>query len=556
MYFNFYYTKMKRFIIPMISTAVLSVVLCVGCKNTTPQEEPEVSPLQQKVDEYALVKLTTDLSVLSVKEQQLIPIFIEIADIMDELFWEQSFGDKSVLDTITDGAMKEFAMLQYGAWDRLDGEKPFVPGYGEKPKGANFYPQDMTKEEFDALDNPLKDSQYSILRRDADKQLIVIPYHEAYAEKLAKVDSLLGEAIALAENPGMKNYLEKRREAFRTDEYFESDMAWMDMKDSKLDFVVGPIENYEDALNGYKTAYEAFILVKDEKWSNDLATITKMLPDLQKQLPCDPKYKKEVPGTESDLNVYDVIYYAGDCNAASKTIAINLPNDERVHLQKGTRRLQLKNAMKAKYETILVPIANLLIDDSQLENVKFDAFFGNVCYHEVAHGLGVKNTPKGNLRQALKEQYSAWEEAKADICGLFLTQTLIQQGVITNATVEDAYITFIAGIFRSVRFGATEAHGIANMMCFNYMDEHGAFTRSEDGKYTINVEKAKEAMEGWAALILEVEGEGDYDRAKSYAAEHGVIRPQLQADLSRISEANIPIDIRYDQGLKALGLAK
>lgn len=544
---------MKKIFIPFMAFAMLA---SVGCKNKT-AEEQSVSELQQKVDEYAEFTLTTDLSVLSEKEKQLIPIFIQIGEIMDDLYWEQYFGteNRKALDTLSDPAMKAFAMIQYGAWDRLDSEKPFIPGFAERPLGANFYPADMTVAEFDALMDPMKTSQYTILRRE-NGSLKVIPYHEAYAEQLAKVDELLGQAIDLAEDPGLKNYLTERRKAFQTDDYFASDMAWMDMKQSKLDFVVGPIENYDDALFGYKTSYEAFILVKDESWSNDLAKFVKMLPDLQKQLPCDPKYKQEVPGTESDLNVYDVIYYAGDCNSASKTIAINLPNDERVQLKKGARRLQLKNAMQAKFENIMMPIAKMFVCDDQIDNVNFNAFFSNVCFHEVAHGLGIKNTVngKGNLREALKNQYSAWEEAKADICGLFLTTTLIEKGEITNCSVEDAYVTFIAGILRSVRFGATEAHGIANMMCFNYLQDNGAFTRNADGKYVVNVEKAKAAMESWAALILRVEGEGDYDFAKDYASKNGVIRADLQKDLDAIRDARIPRDIRYNQGLKALGL--
>lgn len=544
---------MKKIFIPFMAFAMLA---SVGCKNKTVAQDP-VDELQQKVDEYAEFTLTTDLSVLSEKEKQLIPIFIQIGEIMDDLYWEQYFGteNRKALDTLSDPAMKAFAMIQYGAWDRLDSEKPFIPGFAERPLGANFYPADMTVAEFDALMDPMKTSQYTILRRE-NGSLKVIPYHEAYAEQLAKVDELLGQAIDLAEDPGLKNYLTERRKAFQTDDYFASDMAWMDMKQSKLDFVVGPIENYDDALFGYKTSYEAFILVKDESWSNDLAKFVKMLPDLQKQLPCDPKYKQEVPGTESDLNVYDVIYYAGDCNSASKTIAINLPNDERVQLKKGARRLQLKNAMQAKFENIMMPIAKMFVCDDQIDNVNFNAFFSNVCFHEVAHGLGIKNTVngKGNLREALKNQYSAWEEAKADICGLFLTTTLIEKGEITNCSVEDAYVTFIAGILRSVRFGATEAHGIANMMCFNYLQDNGAFTRNADGKYVVNVEKAKAAMESWAALILRVEGEGDYDFAKDYASKNGVIRADLQKDLDAIRDARIPRDIRYNQGLKALGL--
>jgi hypothetical protein len=320
--------------------------------------------------------------------------------------------------------------------------------------------------------------------------------------------------------------------------------------------VVGPIENYDDDRYGYKTSYEAFVLVRDRKWSDRLAHFTEMLPELQKELPCDPRYKKEVPGTESDINVYDVIYYAGDCNAGSKTIAINLPNDEDVQLKKGTRRLQLKNAMQAKFDKILLPIAKLMISNGQLKNVKFDAFFNNVCFHEVAHGLGIKNTinGKGTVREALQNQYSAWEEAKADICGLYIVQTLIERGHITDITVEDAYVTFIAGLMRSVRFGATEAHGVANMMCFNYLQDNGAFSKDKQGRYTVNIKNMRKAVEGWAALVIKTEGDGDYKAAKNYAAKNGVVRPELQKDLQVIEKADIPIDIRYKQGRDALDL--
>ena len=514
--------------------------------------------MKKKVEQYAPFVLKYDIGQLSREEAELVGIFIQIADVMDDIYWEQAFGqdNRKKLRELKDPYMRQFAEIQYGAWDRLDAERPFIPGYGPKPAGANFYPKDMTKEEFEKLDDPMKTSQYTILQRNGKGDLEVIPYHKAYEKHLKRVYELLDKAIELAKDDGLRKYLETRREALSTDNYFESDMMWMDMKDSRLDIVFGPIENYEDALYGYKTAYEAFVLIKDEKWSNDLARFTKMLPELQKQLPCDPKYKKEVPGTESDLNVYDVIYYAGDCNAGSKTIAINLPNDEKVQLKKGSRRLQLKNAMEAKFQNILVPIANLMISKEQLKNIKFDAFFSNVCYHEVAHGLGIKNTVtgKGNVRQALKNQYSAWEEAKADICGLYIVQTLIERGEIKGITVEDAYVTYLAGLLRSVRFGATEAHGIANMMCFNYMQDKGAFTRNKEGKYVVDSKKMRAALESWAALVIKTEGEGDYDAAKAYADKNGKVRPDLAKDLKAIEKANIPLDIRYEQGAKVLGL--
>ena len=535
----------------------ISILAAVGCNNKKAVEEK--SEIQQKVDEYAEFTLTSDLiQNLSANEKELLKVFIQIGEVMDDIYWDEYFGNENRrnLDTLTDPAIRAFAEIQYGAWDRLDSEKPFIPGFGERPLGANFYPTDMTKEEYDALQDPLKESQYSVIRRNAEGALEVLPYHVAFADQMAKVDSLMGKAIELAENPGLKKYLEARREAFRTDDYFNSDMVWMDMKDSKLDFVVGPIENYDDALNGLKCSHEAFVLVKDEQWSNDLSKFAAMLPEMQKLLPCDPKYKKEVPGTDCDINVYDVVYYAGDCNAGSKTIAINLPNDERVQLAKGSRRLQLKNAMRAKYDNIMVPIANLILCPEQVDSVTFNAFFGNTCYHEVAHGLGIKNTVtgRGPCRQALGAEYSAWEEAKADVCGLFLTEQLIERGEITNTTVAQNYITFIAGLLRSVRFGATEAHGRANIMCYNYFKEHGAFTRNADGKYVINVDKAREAARGWAAIIIAMEGEGDMAAAKAYSDKNGKIGSELQADLDKIRDANIPRDIRYNQGVKALGL--
>ncbi|MDR0365181.1 MAG: Zn-dependent hydrolase [Bacteroidales bacterium] len=547
---------MKKVGILMLAV-LFAFASCDNAKKEQKQKTDEkVNVMKAKVDEFASVKLTTDFSGLSEKERRMIPVLIDIAKIMDKLFWTQSFGDKSLLDKIEDPYMKEFAMINYGPWDRLDGMKPFVPGYEEKLMGANFYPHDMTVEEFEAFDDPDKDNLYTVIVRDEQGKLKTVWYNDYYKAQLSKVIDLMNKAIELAEDPGLKNYLQLRVKAFQTDDYFASDMAWMDMKESRIDFVVGPIENYEDRLFGYKTAYESFVLVKDEKWSADLAKFTKMLPALQTALPCDSKFKQEVPGSDSDLNVYDAIYYGGDCNSGSKTIAINLPNDERVHLEKGARRLQLKNSMKAKFDLILMPIAELMMDQSQLKNIKFDAFFSNVTFHEVAHGLGIKNTinGKGNIREALKEQYMSWEEAKADILGLFMVEYLVEKGEITNCTVEDAYATFIAGILRSVRFGASSAHGQANMMAYNLFEDKGAFARNAEGKYLIDFEKSKSALREWAALILEVEGEGKYDFAKNYNEINGRIRPSLQADLDKINHANIPRDIRFEQGVESLEL--
>ena len=546
---------MKKLIYGCLVICLFAFTSCQK-KDNTPKKETTKSSMQEKVDEFATVRLTTDLSKLTSNEKELIKIFFEIGDIMDDLYWKQTYGNKNDMDTISDPYSRKFAMINYGPWERFNGLKPFVAGFGEKPLGANFYPKDMTDAEYKALKDKNKDSQYTVLRRDNKGKLVVKWYHEEYKEELTKVDSLLAKAITLADNAGLKKYLTERRKAFQTDDYLASDMAWMDMKQSKLDFVVGPIENYEDRRFGSKASYESFILVKDEKWSNDLAKFTKMLPQLQKNLPVDPKFKKEIPGTDSDLNVYDVIFYGGDCNAGGKTIAINLPNDERVQLKKGARRLQLKNAMKAKFDKILMPIAEQIMVKDQMKNIKFEAFFSNVTFHEVSHGLGIKNTinKKGGVRKALGNQYSAWEEAKADILGLYMVTSLVKEKQITNITEEDAYATFIAGIIRSVRFGAAEAHGQANMMCFNYFEDQGAFSRNKDGKYVINFAKAKKAMETWAALIIKVEGEGDFAFAKQYNEKNGIIRPELKKDLEKINGAKIPKDIIYEQGRTVLGL--
>lgn len=537
-----------------LSASLLGVVAVTATLFSCSNQQQE-SPLKAKVEEYARVELKSDLvNNLNDKEKELVRIFFQVGEITDNLFWKQTFGDKSQLDTITDSYAKEFAMIQYGAWDRLDNNKPFLAGYGEKPAVCNYYPHDITAEEFDAFEDANKNSWYTVIRRNEDGSLKSVWYHEAYAEEIGRICTLLEKAVTLAEDPGLKNYLEKRIEAFKTDDYLESDLAWMDMKDSKIDFVTGPIESYDDKFQETKASYESFILLKDEARSKDLTKFVSMLPALQKELPCAPEYKTFVPGTSSDLNVYDAVYYAGDCNAGSKTIAINLPNDERVHALKGTRRLQLRNSMKAKFDKILLPIGQLIVTPEQQKYLNFDAFFWNVTFHEVAHGLGVKQTINTNesVDAVMGTEKTSWEEAKADILGLFMVTKLIEMGEITNITAEDAITTYIAGILRSVRFGAASSHGKANMMCFNYMEKAGAFSRDAKGQYVIDFEKAKEAMNGWAALILQTQGNGNIEFATKYRAENGGITPALQADLNKINEAGIPRDITFIQGVDVL----
>ncbi|MCK9423630.1 MAG: Zn-dependent hydrolase [Bacteroidales bacterium] len=519
----------------------------------------EDSLVKTKINEFVMVRLKTDITKLTDKERKMIPLLIEVGKIMDDLYWKQVIGDKKkFMDSISSPFVKRFADINYGPWERLNGNQPFIKGYGTKPAGVNFYPKDMSKTEFEKWQNKDKMSQYTIIRRKSDKTLTNIWYHEAFKEELAKAANLLNLAASLAEEPGLQKYLQLRAKALVTDDYFMSDMAWMEMKDNTIDFVVGPIENYEDELFGYKTAYESALLVKDKEWSQKLAKFAKFLPELQEQLPVAAAYRNEKPGADSDLNAYDIIYVSGHSNAGSKTIAINLPNDEKVQLAKGSRRLQLKNAMRAKFDYILLPIARLLIDSAQQKNIKFDAFFSNVMFHEVAHGLGIKNTinGKGTVRDALKEKYSSFEEAKADILGLYMVTKLIDKGEIKDVTKEDCFVTYMAGLIRSVRFGAASAHGKANMMCFNYFADKGAFERAANGSYKVNFNKIASAMNDWSAQVLTFEGNGDYQGASTYMDTNGTIREDLQKDIARLKTARIPVDIIYSQGLSFLGLTK
>lgn len=516
----------------------------------------EPATARQRLEQYVTVRLVTDLEPLSPRQRQMIPLLIQAGSIMDECFWYEAYGDRQqLLGSITDPDTRRFAQINYGPWDRLGSNRPFVAGVGPKPPGANYYPADMTKGEFEAARLAGKDGLYTFIRRGEDGALKVVPYRDQFAPQMQRAAKLLRQAADLAEDAGLRRYLLLRADALLTDDYQPSDLAWLDMHDNTIDVVIGPIENYEDQLYGYKTAHECYVLVKDKQWSGRLAKYSQFLPELQATLPVPDKYKQETPGSDTELNAYDVVYYAGDCNAGSKTIAINLPNDEEVQLKKGTRRLQLKNAMRAKFDKILLPIADELIAEDQRKHVTFDAFFSNTMFHEVAHGLGIKNTLDGGgtVREALKEHAGAIEEGKADILGLHMINQLHQRGEI-KADLNDFYVTFMAGIFRSVRFGASSAHGKANMIRFNFFRQQGAFERQDDGKYRVNPARFSQATRDLSSLLLQLQGDGNYAGAAQLVKEKGVIGGQLQAELDRLRDKGIPVDIVFEQGVDVLGL--
>ena len=541
---------------------ILLVSLVVVSCAEEPPPETAVTALEKvevRPEIYADFTLTADLSHLSDEQRQMIALLIDAAQIMDGLFWRQSFGDdyEAWLDSIADDRTRRFAELNYGPWDALDDDKPFMDGFGPKPLGAQFYPEDMSKEEFEEAYLPGKAGLYTFVRRDPAGDLYLVPFSVEYKEELADTARILREAAKLAKSPDFANYLKLRAAALISDDFQLSDSYWMDVKDNEVDVVIGPIETYLDRLYGYRAAYEAYVLIKDLEWSNRLSRFAGFLPALQEGLPVPDEYKQESPGANADLNAYDVVYYAGHSNAGSKTIAINLPNDEQVQLDKGSRRLQLKNAMQAKYEKILEPIADVLIDESQRRHITFNAFFSNTMFHEVAHGLGIKNTinGKGTVANALQDLASSMEEGKADILGLYMITELHKAGELGDVDLRDFYVTFMTGIFRSVRFGAASAHGKANMVRFNFFLDEGAFVRdAETGRYSVDFDRMATAITNLSRLLLTLQGDGDYEGAKELTESKGVITEQLQADLDRLTNASIPVDIVFQQGIAELGL--
>jgi hypothetical protein len=539
--------------------AALLALLVAACTPASDAPAGATSDMQALVDQYATFRLGYDLSRLSENDREVVRLLIEAVRPMEDVFWMMSYGDREEALALAGGdpATRRYLEINYGPWDRLRGDEPFVEGVGAKPAGARLYPVDMTVEEFEtaAAEKPALRSLYTLVRRGADGALVAVPYHEAFAEQHASAAAKLREAATLASDPDLASYLTLRADALETDEYQASDMAWMDMKDNAIDVVIGPIETYEDQLFGYKAIHEGFVLIKDMAWSERLSRFAALLPGLQEGLPVPAEYKQEMPGTDSDLNAYDVVYYAGEANAGAKTIAINLPNDEEVQRAKGTRRLQLKNAMQAKFDHIMTRITDELIAEDQRQHVTFDAFFANTMFHEVAHGLGVNTTinGRGTVREALREHASPMEEGKADVVGLHMVRRLFESGELTEGSLEDHYVTFLAGIFRSVRFGASDAHGRANMVRFNFFQEMGAFTRDEaTGTYRVDFEVFPRAVDALSEVILTLQGDGDYQGVDALIHEQGIVPPGLQDDLDRLDALGIPRDIVFEQGWSVL----
>lgn len=618
--------------ITWIITALISIVTTMplmaqksGAKSkkvAATAASPSNSVAASRLRMYKKFSLKTDTALLSTAERECITHLIKAAEIADGIFWKQTIGDKKTfLKSIKDTTERKFAEINYGPWDRLNNDEPFLKGYGPKPVGVNFYPNDFSIQGMDS--NVLKfiREPYGIVRdfklpgpinpqKQQDGPIIpepmglpldgvngkryqAIKYGEFYRGDVMKMIDEIGVAAnaIIKEDPEFCQYLRERMGALMMDDYIISDIKWLGLR-GHLDLIIGPIENYEDKLLGAKTSYEAYVLVRDKAWGAKLDKFIAYLPMLQASLPVADEFKPVLnsgqesgigepinePGfppmikpssSLSSLAVFDVVYYGGDCNAGSKTIAVNLPNDEVLQKHFGTRRSQLKNTMQAKFENMVLPISAIVIAPSQQKYINFNAFFSNVMFHEVAHGLGVKNLVNNNIitvRNALGVDYSAIEECKADVLGLYMVTQLFDKKEL-EGSLDDYYVTFVASVFRSVRFGASSAHGKANMIIFNTLLRDEAIVLEQKGKsagdgglekrhYKVNIEKMRQVISDLAAELLMLQGNGDVAGVKTMLAIRGGIDTSMMIDLKRIEKAGIPIDLIFDQGIATLGLGK
>ena len=524
--------------------AALVIAAVISCK------ESKKSPFDRNVADYAVVNIETpDLSGISDNGKEVLNLYRFAADEIDAIYWEQYFGDKkALLDGISDPVQKTFAEINYGPWDRSNG-KSFVEGYEDRLPGASFYPADMTLEEFEAWNNPDKNSPYTLIRRTADGSLESVWYHDAYKEHIEKVGNYLKAAADITIKPSVKKYLLSKAEALRTDSYYESGLAWLDMDDSKMDLVIGPNEAADDQLLGIKRSYEAFVLLKNQARTDELMQYVSRIGEFQQDLPGDPAYKTFQPGAGSNIFSCDALYYAGKANAGVKVIALNLPFDSDVQRDRGTRTILLENIIKAKFNHIVNPSGEVLLAPEAAEHLSSDAFFWNIVFREVAHGLGVKETVDGkvSVEEALGSSALTFEEVKANVAGILLVCKLQDHYDIHHLfTKEDALATFFASMVRSERFGEGSALGRSSIIIYNYLAEAGAFQRKATGQYSLDYGKMEEALSDLTALVLKTQATGDKAFAEEFEAKYSKRSANYDADRMNLGLENIPADIRFN----------
>ncbi len=508
--------------------------------------------LGDKVKQFTETEIKYDKSLLNDNQKKVVENLYYASKIMDDLFFSQVYSKNyEVREQLKSENEKKYFEIMFGPFDRLDHNKPFI-GTAVKPEGANFYPEDMTKEEFNQWvknhpeDEAAFSSEFTVIRRDKDK-LVAIPYSEFYKDKLQKTADYLNKAAEFAENKSLKKYLTTRAAAFLSNDYYESDMAWMDLKDHTIEVVIGPYEVYEDEMFNYKAAFESFLTIMDPEESKKLAVFGSYLNDIEKNLPIDDKHKNFDRGSESPIVVVQEVFSAGDSKAGVQTLAFNLPNDERVREAKGSKKVMLKNVHEAKFEKLLYPIAKVVLDPEQLKYVTFDGFFNHTLMHEMSHGVGpgkIKKDGKDTeVRKELKETYSKMEECKADVLGMYNNMFMIKKGVYPESFANENWVTFLAGTFRSVRFGINEAHGGGNAIIYNYLLEKGAYEYDETSqKVRVNFDKIYDVVKELANVLLTIQAEGDYEASKALIAKYAVNSPSMA--ILRENLNHLPVDIK------------
>jgi hypothetical protein len=528
---------------------------------------PNVGELNQMAARFAPAPLEVDISSLSAGDKKALAKLIEAGRIVNHLFMQQFWsGDLALYDKLQlDKSALGKARLHYfwinkGPWSEIDEHKAFLPGVpAKKPAGANFYPEDMTREEFESWVKAHPDQKeqaegfFTVVRRDANKQTKLVPYSVEYKADLSHAARLLKEAAALTDNASLKKFLTTRAAAFGSNDYFESDMAWMDL-DAPVDVTIGPYETYNDELFGYKAAFEAYINVRDDKESARLAFLGEHLQEIENNLPEDPQYRVAKLGAAAPIRVVNEVFAAGDGNHGVQTAAYNLPNDDKVVQQKGAKRVMLKNIQEAKFKSTLQPISKVVLQPAAQQDLSFELFFTHIVAHELTHGLGPHQIKVGgrdtNPRLELKELYSAIEEAKADVTGLFALQYLMTQadkGAIQAPlphgpdAERQLYTTYLASSFRTLRFGLQDSHAKGMAVQFNYFLDKGAFVANSDGTFSVDISKIKDAVAGLDREFLTLEATGDYAGAKKLMSEMMVLRPEVQKALERLK--GVPTDI-------------
>ena len=537
-------------------TALLILVLIQGCKNE--EQTGEINMMKNKIAKFSKTEINYDESLLNERQKVVVQKLYEAAKIIDNLFLEQvyskNFEIKSQLEnsnTELDKLTLEYFNIMFGPFDRLEDDKPFY-GTETKPKGANFYPADMNKEEFNQWieqhpdQNESFTSEFTVIKRN-NNNLIAVPYSENYKDKLSRVAELLREASLYADNPSLKNYLELRAKAFETNDYYESDMAWMDLKDHTIEVVIGPYEVYEDGLFNYKASFECFLTIVDPLETEKLKIFASFLTDMEKNLPIPDEYKNFERGSESPIVVVQEIFSAGDTKAGVQTLAFNLPNDERVRKAKGSKKVMLKNIHEAKFNKLLKPISQVVLDEGQQQYVTFGAFFNHTLMHEMSHGIGpgfiTVDGRKTEVKKELKETYSTLEECKADILGMLNNMLMIDKGVYPESFEKELWSTFLAGIFRSIRFGIGDAHGGGNAIIYNYLLQNGGYEFDETTqRVRVNYSNVYNVLKDLANKVLMLQAKGDYENAKEFIAKYAVQSETMQILVDKLT--GLPVDIK------------